>query len=134
VPGTAYFDSAASFAMIRGGHLALTFLGAMEVSERGDLANWLVPGKLVKGMGGAMDLVAGSRRVIAIMEHVTKSGAHKILRRCSLPLTGRAVVHRIVTDLGVIDVTPEGLVVVELTDGVTREQIQAATEPPLRFA
>ena len=125
---TSYFDSAASFGMIRGGKIAMAILGAMEVSEKGDLANWMIPGKLVKGMGGAMDLVAGVKRVVVIMDHTNKAGESKLLKECTLPLTGKAVVDRIITNLGVFDVVPGGLRVVELADGVTESEARGATE------
>ncbi|WP_110241551.1 CoA transferase subunit B [Nocardioides gilvus] len=132
LPGASYFDSATSFAMIRGGHIDVAVLGGMEVSSAGDLANWMVPGAMVKGMGGAMDLVSGARRIIVLMDHQTRKGGSKLVRECSLPLTGRGVVDRVITDLGVLDVAGEHFELVELAPGVTREQLLEATDAPVR--
>lgn len=132
LPHSSYFDSATSFGMIRGGHIDLTILGALEVSEHGDLANWAVPGKMIKGMGGAMDLVAGAKRIVVIMEHVTKDGSPKILKECTLPLTGKRVVNRIITDLCVFDIDSKGLVLSYLADDVTVQELREKTAAPFR--
>jgi 3-oxoacid CoA-transferase subunit B len=131
IPGSSYFDSSESFGMIRGGHINIAILGGMEVAENGDLANWMIPGKMIKGMGGAMDLVHGAQRIIVIMEHVNKAGESKILKECTLPLTGKGVVHRIITDRAVMDVTDEGLLLREVANGFSVEDIQSTTDATL---